>query len=91
MLCYRFSHLTSPNDIHFVFKWWCQHIKKYFRDEHKLIGKFGTASIGKNEFAEDDSDDAIYGFSDVPFIAPSVIFYKKNNYDIYNTDHHGGR
>lgn len=82
-LCYRFSDLTTPNDIYFVFKWWSEHTKTYIRDKRKLVGKFGTTFI-----EVDDSGDTFYGISDFNFNAPRLISYIKNNYDIYKSDHH---
>lgn len=88
MLCYRFSDLTSQNDIHFVFEWWCQNLKKYFRDEQNLIGKFGVTSIQQNEFEEDWLNGTVVAWSALPFTAPRLILFKPDHYVIYDSDHH---
>lgn len=81
-LCFLFSDLTEPNDIYFIFKWWSKNTKAYHRDENNMVGKYGVISI-----EEDDGEGGkVYEIVGLPFNSPRIIV-RKDNYDIYHSDH----
>jgi hypothetical protein len=87
MLYYRFSDLTySPNDVSFVLEWWLEHLDEDFRRKHKLLGKLGLASVEKDDWNENNSDEDVICFSSPPFTTPRVLFFRKTNYELYDSD-----
>ncbi|HEY8158802.1 MAG TPA: hypothetical protein VIF10_08870 [Methylobacter sp.] len=86
-LYYRFSDLTSlPNDILFVLEWWLEHLDENFRRQQILLGKLGLTSIEKNDWSENSNDEDVLCFCPPPFTAPQVLFFKKTNYELYDTN-----
>jgi hypothetical protein len=83
---YRFSDLTAPNDIPFILNWWVQNLDENFRREQKLLGKMGLASVEKDDWNEDNDIKDVLCFSMPPFAAPQVLFFKKTNYELYNSN-----
>ncbi len=83
---YKFSDLTSPNEISKVLNWWKLNLDPDFRRQKKLLGKIGLTSAESR--ASRDNKDIQYNLSlSFPdFLAPEVILYKQSNYDIYNSN-----
>jgi hypothetical protein len=87
MLYYRFSHLMYPaNDVSFVLEWWLENLDEDFRRKHKLLGKLGLASVQKDDCSEGNDADDVLHLSFPPFTAPEVLFFKKTNYELYDSD-----
>jgi hypothetical protein len=82
-LAYRFSQLTSQNNINFVFNWWCEHINCKPNDKKDTVLNLGVFKHVR-ELNEDGSYSVSGCFESVPFLSPSVRFYPKDdNYFIF--------
>jgi hypothetical protein len=83
---YRFSALTAPNDIPFILNWWVQHLDENFRRKQKLLGRMGLTSVEKDDWDESGDIKDVLCISSPPFEAPRVLFVKKTNYKLYDSN-----
>ncbi|WAR44688.1 hypothetical protein [Methylomonas rapida] len=86
-LPYCFYDLTRPNDIYYVFNWWCTHIDLQPGQENKKV----TDIRMKREKPLKNDDGS--NFSNIvrtspDFFSPNVILNKEDRYSVYSTNTH---